>query len=376
MPFISRGGADLISTFLFRAYQGALGKENVVMLVTDKPSVEVPGWLDDGSQVICLDDECSFSDDEEKLVALHTCIGRIAPEKIVNVNSHLTWRLFERHGVQLSTVSDLYAFLFCFDYDKQRKRVGYITDYLPSTVGCLKAAFFDNAHIVDEIRNIYGFSSQQMQKLHTVYVPAADGLKRTDYSSFKGRDKILWVGRLSLQKRPDILVEIANALPGQIFDVYGSPGNSSCSEMIVNGKIPNINYRGVYSSLHELDLSEYACYLNTSEWDGLPTIIIQMMALGLPIVSSDVCGITELLNDNNGWLVSDFEDASLYLTELRKVLIQKNVALEKTNAAYTDVMELHQWKNFYKRLESLNAFADYAAEPRISASFKDRRKSA
>lgn len=376
VPFISRGGADLISTFLFRAYQEKYGKEHVLMLVTDKGYIDVPEWIDDGSQVICLENEVNFRDDDDKLLAFHNCIGRLAPEKILNVNSHLTWRLFERNGVQLSSAVDLYAFLFCFDYDQHRDKVGYIVDFLPKTLKCLKKVYFDNKRIIEDILRIYGFADELRHKLHTVYVPAAENIQPTEYSETEGRDTVLWVGRLALQKRPDILVEIAKLLPGQSFDVYGPPGNSASSDKIVNGKVPNITYCGVYNSLDEIDYTKYSCFLNTSEWDGLPTIIIQMMAIGLPIVTSTICGIPELINEQNSWPVNQFDDPSEYAKALRRISIQKQATEDKVSAARKDVLKVHQWQSFYQRLESLDAFSDFSKDIRVSTSFSDRRRTA
>ncbi len=376
VPFISRGGADLISTYLFRAYQQAFGKEHVLMIVTDRPSIDVPGWLDDGSQVICVDDESTFSDNEEKLVALHGCIGQLSPEKIINVNSHLTWQLFERYGPQLSSVADLFAYLFCFDYDVNRNKVGYITDYLPQTIRYLKSVYFDNKAIVETLSVLYGFPDEHANKLHTVYVPAAEGLKPTVYENGVTRETILWVGRLSLQKRPDVLVEIARSMPGQMFDVYGPAGNAECSGDIIAGNYPNIRYQGTYDSLEEVNLDQYLCFLNTSEWDGLPTIIIQMMALGLPVVTSPVCGIPELVDERTGWLVENFDAAPEYIAELRKVEINSQLSLEKVAEALSVVKSRHIWTRFHTRLESLGAFAAHTSSTRVNAFFEDRRKSA
>ncbi len=376
VPFISRGGADLISTFLFSAYQAKYGKDQVLMLVTDSSSIDVPEWIDEGSHVICLDDEATFHSAEDKLLALHSSIGKIAPEKIVNVNSNLTWQLFDRHGVQLSSVVDLYAFLFCFDYNKERDQVGYIVDYLPKTLRNLKKVYFDNKKIIEDVQNIYGFSSELRKKMHTVYVPAAEGVKSTDFTDHEKRDTVLWVGRLSLQKRPDILVEIAKILPEQQFDVYGPPGNSDSSSDIVEGKISNITYRGVYNSLEEIDYTKYSSFLNTSEWDGLPTVIIQMMAIGLPIVTSMVCGIPELVNEDNGWPVYSFDDPAEYAKSLRKVNIQKKLVLEKQKLASSDVLVIHSRRSFYERLERLEAFSDFSNSARINAPFMDRRRTA
>lgn len=375
-PFISRGGADLVSTLLFRAYQGALGKEHVLLLVTDQPTMDMPEWIDDGSNVICLDNECTFTDDEERLLSLHICIGKLAPEKIINVNSKTTWQLFERYGVQLSTVADLYAYLFCFDYNKERRRVGYITDYLPGTLKSLKSVFFDNKKIVEEVSTLYGLTSKDRNKLHTVYVPPVQTKTEVRYAQDEHRDTVLWAGRLCIQKRPDILIKIAKAMPGQTFDVYGSPGKCEDSKNIMAGRYANIKYKGVFNSLDELEYEKYIAFLNTSEWDGIPTILIQMAVAGLPIVTSAVGGIPELIDKNMGWLIDDIEDTDLFVTALKRVIIMKEDTLTRSLAAKESAAVQHNWTNFYKTLESFNAFTDHHSMERVNARFKDRRKAA
>lgn len=376
IPFISRGGADLVSTLLFRAYQGALGKEHVLLLVTDQSTMDMPEWIDDGSKVICLDDECTFIDDEERLLSLHICIGKLAPEKIINVNSNTAWRLFERYGVQLSTVADLYAYLFCFDFDQERRRVGYITDFLPTTLKSLKAVFFDNKKIIQELATLYGFSDTNLSKLHTVYVPPVLTDKEVNYEQNEHRDTVLWAGRLCIQKRPDILIQIAEAMPGQLFDVYGSPGECNECKNIMAGKYPNIKYKGVFNSLDELEYENYVAFLNTSEWDGIPTILIQMAVAGLPIVTSAVGGIPELIDENMGWLIDDIEDTEQFVTALKRVIIKSEDAFIRSHAAKERVAVQHNWTKFYKTLESFNAFTDHHTMERVNDRFKDRRKAA
>lgn len=376
VPFISRGGADLISTFLFKAYQRKYGKEHVLMLVTDKGGIDCPEWIDSGSAVVSLEDETSFVDDEEKLLTLHICLAQLAPEKILNVNSHFTWKVIERYGVQMASAADLYAYLFCFDYDKHRRRVGYIPDYLPSTLKCLKAVYFDNQYVIDEINEIYGLPESESSKLHTVYVPAAHGVTKKDWNASGQGNRILWIGRLSLQKRPDVLVEIAEAMPSQQFDVYGPPGNSTVSQAIINGTYKNINYRGVYNTLDELDFTPYRAFLNTSEWDGLPTILIQMMAVGLPIITSSVCGIPELVNNDRGWLVDAFDSSDAYATTLRQALIRSADALERAQRGQEHVLSIHTESNFDESLDQYDAFVNHTDSDRVITQLNDRRKRA
>ena len=374
VPFISRGGADLISTFLFRAYQNVYGKKHVLLMVTDRGEIDVPEWIDEGSQVVSFVDESKFVDSAEQLLTLNICLGQLAPEKIVNVNSHLLWQVMDLYSVQLSSVADLYAYLFCFDYDKNRNRVGYITDYLPSTLKSMKAVYFDNKKIVEDIKTIYGVTEAEAAKLHPIYVPAAEGLTATDLSNDSDRNRILWIGRLSIQKRPDLLVEIAQSMPGYQFDVYGPPGNSEVSDKIVSGQYKNINYVGVYNSLDEVNYLKYSAFLNTSEWDGLPTILIQMMAIGLPIVTSSVCGITELVTDETGWLVDQFDCAQEYVIAIQSALIQRDEARRRVATGLRHVAEVHSALSFNENLAKHDAFVDHASTPRVGARFKDRRR--
>ena len=336
----------------------------------------MPEWIETGSQVVIMDEECTFTDDEKRLNALHTCLGKLAPQKIINVNSKMTWDLFRLYGVQLSKVADLYAYFFCFDYDEKRRKVGYITDYFSETIKYLKAAYFDNKKIISDIKKIYGLRNKDIKKLHAVYVPAAESITPVEYTNDDGRDTVLWVGRLSLQKRPDILVAIAALMPRQKFDVYGPMGNSEYSTAIVDGAFHNIRYCGTYNNLDEINYSKYKCFLNTSEWDGLPTIIIQMMAVGLPVVTSSVCGITELAKRDNSWLVSDFEDIEAYVEALSDVFVEYESVLEKIKAAKNDVSVKHKWNSFYNELESRNAFIDHETSNRENVAFKERRRAA
>ena len=55
--------------------------------------------------------------------------------------------------------------------------------------------------------------------MYTIYFPAT-GIGKTEYiSSDKG--KVLWASRITQQKRPDLLLKIATAMPDIHFHVRG-----------------------------------------------------------------------------------------------------------------------------------------------------------
>ena len=354
VPFVSLGGADLISTFVLKALQHAYGREEVLLLVTEHESVEVPDWIAGSSNIEILNQLSRFRSDEHKVQALHSIVGLLSPEKLININSRATWELIRDYGKQLNGVLDLYAYLFCFDYDQNRIRVGYIPEYLPETIHYFKKLLCDNRNIINEIGELYGFSQENMSKLETVYVPLPDNMGE----SIKGentafRKKILWIGRLSEQKRPDLLLKIANCLKDYEFHVYGPAGNSACSESITNSEHSNIFYHGVFVRLDEIDVNQYDLYLNTSEWEGLPTILIQIMALGLPIITSNAGGITELVDEKTGVVIENLENTEDFVRAVLGVRANYESAIARSRAGLARIDSQHSWKHFYTKLVEL-----------------------
>lgn len=60
-------------------------------------------------------------------------------------------------------------------------------------------------------------------------------------------------------------------------------------------------------------------FLLFSNFENLPCVIIEALSAGLPVISTDVGGIPEMVNDSNGVLVKPNDEAAL-LRELNRVL--------------------------------------------------------
>ena len=355
VPFISVGGADLISTFVLKALQERYGESRILLVVTDHDGIEVPEWISNQSNTLVLQQFAQFRNDHEKVQYLHTIIGLLAPEKIININSATSWKLFTQYGKQLSTAVDLYAYIFCFDYSSSGKKVGYITDYVRDSIPYISRVFCDNKRIIEDVRALYSFPENIMEKFVPVYVPYPERMGDAWIEpAASSKKKILWTGRLSVQKGPEVLVQIATILRDIEFHVYGPRGNSSESEKIVNGHYPNIIYQGVYSHLDEVPVGDFDCYLCTSQWEGLPTVIIQMMGLGVPVVTSVVGGVEELANENNAWLVRNVEDPKDYVNRIRMMFLNCAEKHEKATKGITVVRNRHTWDSFIGRLEELD----------------------
>lgn len=128
---------------------------------------------------------------------------------------------------------------------------------------------------------------------------------RADLSQENSR--ILWVGRISKEKRFEWLFDIAQKCPDVIFDVVGmANSDSEYSNTLIKQSttIPNIKIHGrvphnqMSSYYHN---SKLLCC--TSSYEGFPNTFLEAWSCGLPVVSTfDPDGV--IADHNLGWTAS------------------------------------------------------------------------
>src|SRR3989337_3716667 len=67
--------------------------------------------------------------------------------------------------------------------------------------------------------------------------------------SQNGKFRVLWVGRIDREKRLELLLEVAEALPEVLFDIAGKPTNTkdrySVNLLAEAKKLPNVKVHGM-----------------------------------------------------------------------------------------------------------------------------------
>jgi glycosyltransferase involved in cell wall biosynthesis len=81
-----------------------------------------------------------------------------------------------------------------------------------------------------------------------------------------------------------------------------------------------------------LQAAERTIFLNTTHFDNAPVSVVEAMALGLPVVSTNVGGIPFLLNQDRSWLVQD-GNVSEMVAAIQEIVNHPQATKEKVRKA-------------------------------------------
>ena len=140
--------------------------------------------------------------------------------------------------------------------------------------------------------------------------------------------EVIFVGRGTKQKRPELIARIAEVLYHKNAPVHFS-FVGDVDLVFDPKKYPFCKFYGNISKEQEL-LEIYAnadILMLTSAFEGLPIVVMQMMAYGKVVVSTAVGGIPDYIVDGeNGYLITEKEEAQIIV---KGVQIIENLLADK-----------------------------------------------
>lgn len=155
--------------------------------------------------------------------------------------------------------------------------------------------------------------------------------------------KLLWVRSFATIYNPKMAIKVLSELRKEyaeaVLCMVGPDKENLLEECKAYAKSLNVKvqFTGKLSKEEWMELSkEYNVFINTTHFDNTPVSVIEAMALGLPIVSTNVGGIPFLVNDNlNGLLVND-NDVEEMTNAIKSLFIDKELGNQFiTNARKT-----------------------------------------
>lgn len=167
--------------------------------------------------------------------------------------------------------------------------------------------------------------------------------------------KILWVRSFAQLYNPvlavKVLLAIKNKYPMAQLCMVG-PKKDDSYETTVDFATQNnveVTFTGKLSKKEWADLSQhYNLFLNTTHFDNTPVSVIEAMALGLPIVSTNVGGIPYLLqHEKNALLVND-NDLDGMVAQIERLFSEPHLADNMVSNA-RDLVQGFDWNIIRKQ---------------------------
>ena len=144
-----------------------------------------------------------------------------------------------------------------------------------------------------------------------------------DHSSYTY--DVVYVGRLSYQKNPERLINVIASVHKQIPElkvaIVGGNGElvNQTKEMVRNLELEkSVELIGFMNNPLKL-MSDSKLMLMTSRYEGLPMCVLEAMALGVPVVSTPVDGLLDVIkNGENGFLSEVDDELVAYIVRMVK----------------------------------------------------------
>jgi len=163
------------------------------------------------------------------------------------------------------------------------------------------------------------------------FIPISDkNSLKTKYGLNENSFQVLYLGRFSEEKRPKVVIEIAKICHdhGIVFFLAGNgPQFNETIDLIKRENLEsNIKAPGFVDSIEILSVTDVL--ILPSIIDGRPNVVLEALAMGIPVIASNVGGLPSLVIDGyNGFLI---EPADLSSFAEKIILLKSNPELQNT----------------------------------------------
>ena len=138
------------------------------------------------------------------------------------------------------------------------------------------------------------------RKSNTFFTGVIDGQMTLKESPNRSTFNVGFLGRFSPEKRPELFVDIAK-IASQYKDikfVMAGEGPMLTKVLEKTDDLTNFEYLGVVTNISDF-FSQIDCLVISSETEGISLSAMEALSHGIPVLSTDVGGMRELLVDEN-----------------------------------------------------------------------------
>ncbi len=179
---------------------------------------------------------------------------------------------------------------------------------------------------------------------------------------FKQRSKLtptlLWVRSFHETYNPKLAIEVVNLLnqngiQSRLCMVGPNKDGSmdTVSNLIEQTDLQNqVTLTGKLDKADWIKLSKnYDIFINTTNFDNLPVSVLEAMALGFPVISTNVGGLPSLIDDGNEGILVQPENATAFVKSIVQLLKDHELSGRLSSQARQKALQFdwetirHQW---------------------------------
>jgi glycosyltransferase involved in cell wall biosynthesis len=356
------GGADMFAINYANNISRLVPAKHVLVIATNTNANST--WqsrLDEGVDFIPFGNIAGHLPVEQQYRLLEQIVENSGISVLHILNSALAYDFIQSHQAYIKgSGKKIIATSFSQSTDETGRVFGFSHTHVPRVYDLIDYITTDNQAVIDMWRNEYGFDEAKMILHHQPFDSAQFKPKARQHHKDNKPFRILWAARLAPEKLPQLVPKIGRHINYKDFviDMYGK-ADEEFDVSFLKHLPANVQYKGSFDGLITLPLKSYDVFLYTSLFDGTPNTLLEAGASNLPIISSAVGGIPDLIHDNRcGLLVDDIMNPEAYANSIRKLYDSEEQRshlatnmLQKVEVQFSDTQFR---KSLSELLESLN----------------------
>ncbi|MBK9318337.1 MAG: glycosyltransferase family 4 protein [Bacteroidetes bacterium] len=169
----------------------------------------------------------------------------------------------------------------------------------------------------------------------------------------KDKLQLLFVGRFAFNKGINILMEAVQQLNNEgyknrlIFNLVGK--GPLYEQYIKDYRFDNVNFIGFADDAHLTELyKQNDLFVFPTRFEGMPTVVLEAMAAGMPIIVSDTGATAELVSSDNGYLIETNNVRALKWAIQCFYQLNPDERMALSERSYKKVTEKFTWQKVAK----------------------------
>lgn len=260
-------------------------------------------------------------------------------------------KIVKNHHIQLIHAHMFHALLMCILVKLLNKDVRLVfTSHSFAGFGKLRSILIRSTRRLRAADIV--FSKQQHLNLNserTLVIGNGVQTENTKINFSENREikKFIIVGRLSALKDHQSLIKSFAKLSDQSTELW-IVGDGDLRSMLENlvqeyNLVSRVKFWGLQQDVRHF-LRQSDCFIISSKWEGLPMALLEAAMVGLPVISTPVGAVPELLENNRGYIATH-ENLSTVMEHV----------LNHPEEAHTKALNLQQWvKSHYSAQSMVN----------------------